>query len=83
MRYSKAIVLLVIALNVCYTAAVLWVNLHGHDVSDALTHSWFAFTVGELLTLGGITISRNKWTSRAESRFDESAETDNEDEAEG
>lgn len=56
-KYSKAIVLLVILLNVMYVMAVLTVNMTGHDVSDSLNYSWFAFTTGELLALAGIKIS--------------------------
>lgn len=59
-RYSKFVVLLVIALNVLYVCAVLFVNMTGHDVSDSLNYSWFAFTTGELLGLAGMKITETK-----------------------
>lgn len=55
MRYSKAIVALVILLNTGFTGAVLYLFLRvGHEPT-ALIAAWFAFTTGELWLLAGIT----------------------------
>lgn len=54
-RFSKLIVALVIALNVAFTGAVIFVCLKGSFVPDSLIVAWFAFTTGELWLLSGIT----------------------------
>lgn len=54
MKFSKAIVLAVVALNVAFTTAVLFICLKGATVPDSLIASWFAFTGGELWLLAGI-----------------------------
>lgn len=98
-QYSKGIVLLVIALNVAYTAAVLFVNYSGHDVPDSLNYSWFQFTCVELVALAGVTITKtlrntsvdgnpiSKFTEWVDQHFgDTGKSTDNEnkgDEANG
>jgi len=50
-RYSKIIVLLVILLNVAFTAAVICVYLKIMTEPTTLIISWFAFTTGELWAL--------------------------------
>ena len=57
MRFSKAIVALVIVLNVAFAAVVLWLNASERVVSDALITAWFLFTGGELLALAAIKIT--------------------------
>ena len=54
MRFSKAIVTLVVLLNVAFTAAVLFVYLRVGREPTALIAAWFAFTTGELWFLSGI-----------------------------
>ena len=54
MRFSKKIVVAVLTLNVLFTAAVLAVAWHTMQSVDALVVGWFAFTTGELWTLGKI-----------------------------
>jgi hypothetical protein len=48
MKYSKIIVSAVVALNVVFTAAVLFVALKGGSIPDSLIVAWFSFTTGEL-----------------------------------
>lgn len=54
MDFSKIIVIVVIALNIVFTAAVLLVFLQTGNEPTTLVASWFAFTVGELWLLAGI-----------------------------
>lgn len=53
-RFSKFIVVLVILLNMAFTAAVLYVFLKVGSEPQVLIGSWFAFTTGELWMLSGI-----------------------------
>jgi len=53
-RFSKLIVALVIALNVAFTGAVLYLCLKSSIVPDSLIVAWFGFTTGELWLLAGI-----------------------------
>jgi len=52
--FSKLIVITVVALNILFTAAVLYVFLKTGNEPSTLIASWFAFTVGELWLLAGI-----------------------------
>lgn len=52
--YSKVIVAVVVALNVLFTAAVLYVFLKTASEPSTLIVSWFAFTTGELFMLSSI-----------------------------
>ena len=54
MKFSKLIVAMIIALNIGFTAAVLYVFLRVGDEPTALVAAWFAFTTGELWLLSGI-----------------------------
>ena len=54
MRYSKAIVALVILLNTGFAGAVLFTFLRVGSEPTALIGCWFAFTTGELWILAGI-----------------------------
>lgn len=54
MNFSKKIVIAVLILNVLFTTAVLMVSWHTLQPLDALVMGWFAFTTGELWTLGKI-----------------------------
>jgi hypothetical protein len=54
MNFSKKIVIAVLVMNVLFTTAVLMVSWHTLQPLDALVMGWFAFTTGELWTLGKI-----------------------------
>jgi hypothetical protein len=54
MKFSKAIVALVIMLNVFFTVAVLYVFLKTYTEPTVLVGCWFAFTTGELWMLAKI-----------------------------
>jgi hypothetical protein len=53
-RYSKFIVVLVIALNIIFAAAVLYAFIRTSSEPSTLVASWFAFTTGEILSLAWI-----------------------------
>ena len=59
-RFSKKIVALVIALNIVFTGAVLYVFLRTGAEPTSLVVAWFAFTTAELWTLAGITKEKLK-----------------------
>ena len=59
-KYSKGVVVLVIALNTVFAAAVLYVSYTGNVVPDALVVAWYSWTGGELLALAGIKITKRK-----------------------
>ena len=54
MRFQKWIVILVILLNVFFTAAVLYTFLKIGNEPMTLIGCWFAFTTGELWLLAKI-----------------------------
>ena len=54
MKFSKAIVSLVIALNIIFTVAVLFIFYRIGTEPTALIGAWFGFTTVELWTLAGI-----------------------------
>ena len=53
-RLSKAIVALVVIMNIIFTCAVLYVFLKTGSEPTALVGTWFAFTTGELWMLSSI-----------------------------
>ena len=53
-RFSKAIVALVVLMNIIFTGAVLYVFLKTGNEPVALVGAWFAFTTGELWMLSSI-----------------------------
>lgn len=53
-KFSKLVVAAVVALNVGFTAAVLYVFLKVGSEPAALIAAWFAFTTGELWMLASI-----------------------------
>lgn len=59
-KFSKKIVAVVIAANVLFTAAVLYIFLRTGNEPATLIISWFAFTTGELGALAGLKHSENK-----------------------
>lgn len=54
MKFSKRIVMAVVALNVVFTIAVLFVCYNGITVPDSLIGAWFGFTTVELWQLASI-----------------------------
>lgn len=54
MKFSKLIVALVIALNVMFTTAVLYIFFKVQMEPTALIIAWFGFTTGELWFLAGL-----------------------------
>lgn len=54
LKYSKVIVALVVALNVLFTGAVLFVFYHTGSEPGTLITGWFSFTTVELWALSGI-----------------------------
>lgn len=54
MKFSKAIVSLIILLNVAFTVAVLYVFLQTSSEPMTLVGCWFAFTSAELWALATI-----------------------------
>ena len=53
-RFSKAVVALVVLMNIIFTGAVLYVFLATGNEPVALVGAWFAFTTGELWMLSSI-----------------------------
>lgn len=60
MRYSKIIVLLIVALNLLFAVAVLAVFWHTGSEPGVLVGAWFTFTTGELWALSKVTRDKNK-----------------------
>ncbi len=54
MKFSKWVVSTIIALNVIFTAAVLYIFLKIGSEPSTLITAWFAFTTGELWALAAI-----------------------------
>ena len=54
MKFSKAIVVLVILLNIVFTGTVLFIFFRVGAEPTALISAWFAFTTVELWALAGI-----------------------------
>jgi len=53
-KFGKWIVLLVIILNIIFTAVVLWVFCRTGSEPSSLIGAWFGFTTIELWALAGI-----------------------------
>ena len=53
-HFSKAIVALVVIMNIIFTGAVLYVFLATGNEPVALVGAWFTFTTGELWMLSSI-----------------------------
>ncbi|HHV10421.1 MAG TPA: hypothetical protein GXX75_09120 [Clostridiales bacterium] len=58
--YSKVIIVVVIVLNVLFTAAVLHAFEKTGNEPAALIAAWFSFTTGELLMLTSIKKAKEK-----------------------
>jgi flagellar basal body-associated protein FliL len=59
-RFSKFIVILVVLLNILFTAAVLYIFMRTGSEPMTLIGCWFAFTTGELWMLSSIKKSKVK-----------------------
>lgn len=57
-KYSKWIVVLVIALNVFFSAGVLYAMKEGAVEPKELIIQWFGFTKVEVVALSGVTVSK-------------------------
>lgn len=68
--FSKLIVAFVIAANVAFTIAVLWVFLRTSAEPTALIGSWFAFTTVELWQLATIKKKKVEVKGGEENGFD-------------
>ena len=53
-EFSKTLIVGIIAANVIFTCAVLWVFLRTGSEPQVLVGAWFAFTTSELVLLAGI-----------------------------
>ena len=53
-RFSKAIITLVVIMNIVFTCAAFYVFLKTGNEPATLITAWFAFTTGELWMLGSI-----------------------------
>ena len=60
MRFSKKIVILIVALNIAFAIAVLIVFWHTSSEPGVLVGAWFTFTTGELWVLSKVTREKNK-----------------------
>ena len=60
MKYSKAIVLLVIMLNTIFAAAVLFTFVKVKSEPSVLIGAWFGFTTCELWALASIKKKKEK-----------------------
>ena len=59
-RFSKFIVILVVFLNILFTAAVLYIFMRTGSEPMTLIGAWFTFTTGELWMLSSIKKSKVK-----------------------
>ncbi len=67
-KYSKCIVVLVIALNIIFAAAVLYAFIRTSSEPSTLVASWFAFSTTELWALASIKKSKIKNSESSEVR---------------
>ena len=70
-KFSKAIVAVIIVLNIIFTGIVLWIFNREQREPSALIVAWFAFTTGELWALAGIKKVKVKQQSQVERRVDD------------
>lgn len=59
-KFSKKIVILVILLNIIFTAAVFVAAFFNSVIPDSLIIAWFGFTTTELVALAAIRIRGEK-----------------------
>ncbi len=70
-KFSNKIVTLVIALNVVFTGAVLYLFLRTGSEPVALIAAWFGFTTVELWTLAGITKKKLEGGEAIENKYEQ------------
>jgi hypothetical protein len=63
-NFSKAIVSIVILLNVIFTAVVIWVFYKTGKEPTTLIQMWFGFTGVELLSLAVVKVGKIKESSK-------------------
>ena len=68
-KFSKFIVITVIALNVLFTIAVLAIFLHTSTEPSSLVVAWFSFTTVELWSLAGIKKQKEKENYNYEEQY--------------
>lgn len=66
MKFSKAVVTAIIALNIIFAAAILVVFWHTANEPTVLVGSWFAWTTGELWALSKIKRSKERKKKEAD-----------------
>ena len=59
-EYSKFIVLLIIVLNIIFTAGIFYIVYLGIPEPSTLIITWFSFTTVELLAVAGIKITEKR-----------------------
>lgn len=69
-EFSKAIVGFIIAANIIFTGAVLWVFVKTSAEPAVLIGSWFAFTTVELWQLATIKKSKVRSEKRKDEEYD-------------
>lgn len=70
-KFSKHIIVLLIALTIIFTAAVLYLMGTGMDEPETLIKYWFTGFVSELFALAGIKITKIFRQYRSEEEDDE------------
>lgn len=73
-RFSKALVALIVGMNIAFTAAVLVVFWHTGTEPVALIGAWFAFTTGELWMVATIRKAKIKKEDPHEDRMGKETE---------
>ena len=69
-RFSKAVVVVIILLNVVFTAGVLAVFWHTMSEPPVLVASWFAFTTGDLSLCAMLKSSKEKKGGKDNGKID-------------
>ena len=54
--WKRSLVVLIIAMNVVFTLAILWLVWLGRQEPSTLILSWFGFTTAELVTLATLAV---------------------------
>lgn len=74
LKYSKAIVITVIALNLLFALGAFYLFLKTEKEPTVLTGAWFAFTTGELWMLANIRKQDQKIKQSNETKENEESE---------
>ena len=54
--WKRSLVVLIIAMNIVFTLAILWLVWLGRQEPAALIVAWFGFTTAELVTLATLAV---------------------------